>query len=149
MARSFRNRWGSTSEVVLLWFAAVPLVCAGCGGESGGRISLEGTVTFDGKPIPVGTIAFRPSGGTRSPSAGCEIVEGRFSLHRDKGVLPGEFRVEIQANRTGNKTVNDPLFGPTEIQEQYIPPRYNTRSELTIEVTEHQRDPLAFELKSE
>lgn len=145
----FQNRVCLTHFMAVAWFAAALLPCAGCGGDSGGRLAAEGTVTFNGEPVSKGSIAFRPMGSTESPSSGSEIVNGHFSIPGDKGLMPGEFRVEIQAVRKTGKTVDDPLFGPTDVEEQYLPTRYNKQSELTAEIVPGQSNELNFELKSE
>ena len=58
--------------------AAALLIC-GCGG-AGGRQSIEGTVTLDGKPLEKGQITFVPQSGTQGPTAGAEIIAGRFAI---------------------------------------------------------------------
>lgn len=131
-----------------LGLAAVAIIfVAGCGGSSD-RLAINGMVTLDGAAIPKGSIALRPLESTRSPSAGAEIIDGQFSVPAEKGVRPGQFRVEILAMRKTGKTIKDPVFGPTEVEEQYLPARYNARSDLTAEITEDHAGELRFELNS-
>ena len=130
-----------------VWAWEVILCVAGCNGPSD-RFVIRGTVTLDGKGIPKGSIAFRPLESARSPSAGAEIVDGQFSIPAEKGVRPGQFRVEIIATRKTGKSIKDPVFGPTDVEVQYLPPRYNIRSELTADITADKADELNFELKS-
>lgn len=130
-----------------VWALGAILCAAGCNG-SGDRFAIQGTVTLDGETIPKGSIAFRPLESTRSPSAGAEIVDGQFSIPAEKGVRPGQFRVEILAVRATGRSIKDPVFGPTEVEQQYLPARYNTRSELTADITENFAGELHFELKA-
>ena len=112
------------------------LLLAGCGSDSQQRHSLEGTVTLDGQPLASGAITFRPLAGTDGPSAGGKVTDGRFSVQPEGGTFVGKFRVEITASRKSGKQEKDYRTGkPMDIIEQYLPPRYNSQSELTAEVT--------------
>ena len=126
------------------------LLCSvGCG-RSGGRTPLEGTVTFDGAPLPEGTIEFQPIQGTGGPSTGGPIVEGEFRIDPGDGVKPGKFRVSITAQRSSGKTQVIVYTGEeVEIPEQYLPAKYNQRSELEVEVKAQGNEPFVFDLKSE
>jgi len=118
----------------------------GCNRSQGPRrAAVSGSVTLDGKPVPEGTITFLPSGDTQGPSAGGEIRDGAFDLNARQGPVVGTCRVEIRATRkTGEKV----QFGVREADavEQYIPQRYNTRSELTAAVIADEPNRLDFEL---
>ncbi len=111
------------------------LLLAGCG-RSSDRQALEGTVTLDGAPLAEGSITLRPLPGTRGPTAGGKISDGKFSVSPEGGTFVGTFRVEITASRKTGRKVKDPRFGrEVDEVEQYIPRRYNHQSELTAEVT--------------
>ena len=70
--------------------------------------------------------------------------------------MPGKFRVEITASRKTGKQIPDPAAmmdtsegnGMIDQYEQYIPPRYNKRSELTVEVTDDGPNEFDFPLTS-
>ena len=99
------------------------------------RQSIEGTVTLDGQPLPSGSIIFVPQPGTESPTAGGKIEDGKFSVSSQKGIFAGEFGVQITATRPTGKKSRDPRTGVVmEDHEQYLPARYNTASELKVEV---------------
>lgn len=124
---------------ILAWAAVCGLgllLLAGCGGSSD-RQALEGTVTFDGVPLAEGSIVFSPLPGTRGPTAGGQVNDGKFSVSPKGGTFVGTFRVEITATRKTGRKVMDPMLGK-EVDDitQYIPMRYNRQSELTAEVTE-------------
>lgn len=84
---------------------AVPLVAliglVGCGGNSNRpRTSqVKGVVTFDGKPLPSGSLLFVPTSG--GPTAQGKILEdGSYELGtflEDDGAVLGTFKVMITA----------------------------------------------------
>jgi len=124
------------------------LLCAGCSQTS--RYGLEGTVEFDGQPLPSGFITFRPQPGTPSPTAGGKIEDGRFSIPAEQGLLEGTFRVDITADRETGQTLQDPDSGRSfAAMEQYLPPRYNVDSELTEKVKAGEMNRFEFVLTSE
>lgn len=110
------------------------LAVGGCQ-QGSTRYAIEGTVTLDGKPLESGSINFRPVEGTYSPTAGAEIKDGKYLIPRDDGLLPGHFRVEITASRPGKTVMTDEKTGRhIPAYEQYLPARYNSRSELRAEI---------------
>jgi hypothetical protein len=126
--------------------AAALLSITGCGRQTT-RLAVEGTVTFDGAPIPDGKISFTPLPGTSSPTAGATIRDGEFQVPRDKGLRPGKFRVEIRAVRETGKTMRDDLSGETIAKkESYIPKRYNDASTLVAEIKSDEPSRLEFTL---
>ncbi|MEM8945181.1 MAG: hypothetical protein AAGD11_08360 [Planctomycetota bacterium] len=115
---------------------------AGCQDENAsGRYVLSGVVSYDGQPIPDGTIELFPSDVNKKP-AGAEIVDGRYEMERTLGPELGLYQVVILANRpSGRKAPADE--GSSEmidVPEQYIPPAYNTRTTLKVEVTGDQEN---------
>lgn len=128
--------------------AALLVLLAGCG-DAAGRQALQGSVTLDGEPLPKGVIQFVPLPGTNGPTAGGEIQDGRFSIKPDKGVFSGVFRVDITASRKTGEKVIDRISGEmTDAHAQFLPDRYNRRSELTAEVQEGGPNRFEFTLSS-
>lgn len=61
------------------------------------RISLEGTVTLDGEPVPRGWVTFLPEDGNL-PMARAVLSArdaGKFTIDRAHGPVPGRHRVEV------------------------------------------------------
>lgn len=56
----------------------VGLLALGCGPAGPVRYDVSGTVTFDGQPVPIGTITFVPAGGNTGPGGSAGIEAGRF-----------------------------------------------------------------------
>jgi hypothetical protein len=134
------------SLLVLLGLQA--LVLAGC--VDALRQPLQGSVTLDGRPLEAGYIRFRPEPGSSSPTAGGAITAGTFSIDRNGGPMAGRFRVEITASRPVGRTTIDIETGErVQDLEQYLPPRYNSKSELEVEVTPGGDNTFQFDLRSE
>src|SRR5262245_13144757 len=125
----------------------------GCGGS--GRIIVEGTVTMNGEPLQSGAISLIPISGQGVP-AGTEISNGVYRI-RAQGLLPGEYKVTINAFRgTGKKTwdgmgdSNAPASQKRYVveMEQYIPARYNDSTELKATLVAGKANELKFDLQA-
>jgi len=115
------------------------IICVGC--DSGaGRMSVRGKVTFHGQPVQRGTIQFAPAERTAGQSGGGVITDGLFEVSAEGGLLAGQtYVVRIIALRgTGRTAPNrlDPDAPPVEVEENYIPPIYNSQSTLTVTISE-------------
>ena len=115
---------------------AVLLVAAiGCGGSK--QAAVTGEVTLAGRPVEGGTINFIPAGDTTALPAWGKIEAGRYSIPADQGPALGSNRVEIHwIRKTGRKIRSVPPAPPGEMEEkaEVIPARYNSRSELEVQV---------------
>jgi hypothetical protein len=134
----------STCSVLLA--ISIPMMC-GCGDAR--RQRFEGTVTFEGRPIENGYIRLIPQQGTPGPTAGANIENGRFSIAAEGGPFAGTFRVEITAMRAGKRKALDPETNQlTAVPQQYIPAKFNSKSELVATIVEGQSRPCEFALHS-
>jgi len=125
------------------------LFLAGCG-TAGNHAPIHGEVTLDGKPLSQGSILFTPLEGTQGVVTGTQITDGHYKIDEAKGPAVGRNRVQIQAVRGSGKMVQNPMGPKGELIEMYvgaIPARYNTASELEVDV--HSGDNIAdFNLQS-
>ncbi len=109
----------------MMRFVVLSCLICGCGGESGPpRFDLEGTVTYDGKPVPAGKIYFTPA--TSDPAVtdargDADIIEGAFStVQSGQGHLGGRQTVRIEGYDGDSNLKNDfhplgnPIFKYTE-----------------------------------
>lgn len=103
------RHWRLFSTALLL---AVTVALAGCGRqEAPNVVHVNGTVTYDGKPLPLGMIVFEPdpSRGNRGPQGHADIKEGKFDTRRSRqGAVVGPQLVRI----TGGDGVNPEPFTP-------------------------------------
>ena len=134
------------------WSVAVLIVVvinSGCGRPAGPeRAKVFGSVTFDGEEVTEGSIAFIPVEGTSGPTSGGLIMAGKYDIS-ERGPAPGKYRVEILASRkTGRQIELAPPSPPGTMMdeiEHFIPAKYNTNSELLVEISLG-RNELGFEL---
>ncbi|MDR1291118.1 MAG: hypothetical protein LBK06_07955 [Planctomycetaceae bacterium] len=88
------------SSFVLLAAAMVLVIITGC--QKGiERVSIEGSVTFEGKPLDGGYVTIKPVAG---PGAGTDIKpDGTYTISKVAGPMAGE--CEISVERTNAKTI--------------------------------------------
>lgn len=134
----------------LAWpWLAIPFVsfAIGCGSN---RIGIEGIVTCDGQPLEQGYISFHPHSTTGGPTVGAAIEGGAFRIAPEQGVLPGGFEVVITASRKSGQQIPDDFSGGmADVFQQYLPERYNSRTELSATINDTGTHTLSFELTTD
>lgn len=128
------------SAIVML----VALLCSGCEENIGadGFFDADGTVQWNGEPLQSGWIVFRATDGS-SKNVAAEISEGAFTVN----IQPGEKTVEITAERdVPGKFGIGPSGEKVPAKEAFVPPKYNTESELKATLTHPLTEPLTFQL---
>lgn len=113
----------------LTTLACLILVLGGCGDNS--MSEVEGTVTVDGEPLAKGGITFVPTDG-KSPTAGAEIVNGKYSAKVPVGMM----KVSLSGEKVTQtrKLYNTPDSPVAKMTGEALPPEYNAKSTLTLEV---------------
>jgi hypothetical protein len=136
------------------WFLFLLLAAAlaGCGENSLGRRKVSGRITLDGKPLVQGSIGFHPQQ-PQGISSGAMIKEGAYAIEALKGLPPGKYIVRISSadmgpEQRGEAPMTPPGGAPYTIRKDLIPPKYNSQSELTIEVIGSSDNRFDFDLKS-
>ncbi len=128
---------------------ALLLVAIGCGSGSSldlGRV--EGTVTFDGKPLDHGRVVFSPEKGTSGPQAVGNIQsDGSFRMQTgpDDGAPLGKHVVTVHCRQKPTpEQERDMAFIPKSL----IPDKYSKEDQtpLRFEVTES-NDKYSIEIK--
>ena len=120
----------------IAWAVCGLLLLAGCGGDPMGRQAVSGTVLFKGQPLDQGRIQFIPveKGPTES---GATIENGKFTIPRDTGLVPGTYKVSVFSyDQKGAKVQSEEIPGDpgnTQFKER-IPAKYNDQTTLTAEV---------------
>lgn len=114
------------------------LVVAGCGRGEMDRVVVSGAMTYNGHPVELGQIRLVPDQNTIAPTSGAAIIDGHYEINTKGGVPVGSHRVEIFGYEKG--------ASPTEqgsdlrskagmgVGRQYLPPRFNSKSELVLDV---------------
>jgi hypothetical protein len=114
------------------WALVVVVACAvgvgGCAG-SDGMVPVSGEVTFNGERVAEGDLLFLSTEGPSRPEGG-RVIDGRYTIR----ATPGRKKVELRATRPVPGTSNVMRGGQPDVVD-YIPARFNSRTELTAEVT--------------
>jgi len=150
LGRAHRRFW------VTGWFVAGALAAPGCSGSHDElpRQPVAGTVLLDGHRLANGTIMFYPEQlhhrNAASTSAGDVIVDGRFSIPREKGPAPGAYKISISgAKKKSPRTDRVPSPGQAQPSAaEIIPVRFNSETELLVEIPEGGIKELKIELDS-
>ena len=114
------------------------VLSGGCGDAFDGRRAVSGTVIFQGRPLDQGIITFIPATAGLPTQAGAAILDGRFTIPRAKGLVPGKYKVSISSG--DGKTPADPSGGPPGpsgnfSSKERIPAEYNVASRHEVQVT--------------
>ncbi len=107
-------------------------LCLGLAGCAESEGTVTGTVTFDGHPIPSGSITFVKSDGG-SVRGGSVIRDGSFQTK----LLPGNYKIEVTAQKAGVKKKQKGFDGKDEeieLTEDMIPEWYNHKTELSEDI---------------
>jgi hypothetical protein len=126
--------------VDVLFLGLVLSTAWGCSAPN--RAPVKGKVTVDSVPLPEGSIDFVADKGA-APTAGARIIKGEYAIVTEKGLLPGEYQVQIRAVRPTGKKIWDGMgdeLAPASKKnmvdelESYVPARYNDQTELRAKI---------------
>jgi len=127
------------------------VLLVGCSSKSDlERVVVSGKVRYQGQPVNQGSIMLIPTQGTKGLTSAATIENGTYEVKASSGVPIGTHRVEIQGTRlTGEPKPErfqhiDAIPDPVE---QYLPEKYNTKSELTLTVESRSQMTQDFELE--
>ena len=140
--------WGCFTRLRGVGLAASVVVLAGCGGGEMKTAVVRGKVTYNGRPVPNGTITFVPEGG--GPSAtGQTGSDGTFALttyKSDDGAVLGKHKVMIVAVQDTSNLLPEQRNLPAPV----IPDKYlsTATSDLTATV-EDKENRIDFDLKDD
>lgn len=135
------------ARTILISFIAGCLA-GGCGGGSG-RQPVWGTVSVNGAPLAQGTICFEPLAGEATMDGGV-ITAGNFRLLPENGLLPGRYRVRIYSGIPAPEPAGGPRqrYGPDNPAPDIVPAKFNTNSELEVEVVAARANVLDLKLQN-
>ncbi|WP_166831444.1 hypothetical protein [Thalassoroseus pseudoceratinae] len=126
----------------VLGLALVSCLLTGCGGGSDApdRYTLEGSIVFDGQPIPAGTITLIPDSGkgNSGPAGSARIKDGKFTTaEAGTGVVGGSHIIRVKAFDGNPKPDEElPLGSPLfpEYEFQYDLPEYDGTSPVSVDL---------------
>jgi hypothetical protein len=122
------------------------LAASGCGRSQTGRMEVSGEVSLDGVALDQGVISFRDGAG-ELPSSEASIIAGVYRIPREKGLMPGLYKVAIDSADPSGATAS-PTEYSMSIPVSRIPLKYNGESVLTAEVTKGGDNRFDFALES-
>ncbi len=115
-----------TSRLILLIF--VPIGLAGCGAPTG---IVTGDITVNGVPLEEGVITFSPAD-KNGETVTRKVTAGKYEAKMVAGNKFVQISAPVVVGMRKESTHPDaPLIPETE---ESLPPRYNSESELTLEV---------------
>jgi len=104
------------------------LLVAGCGPT---MHNVSGTVTYDGTALADGDIILKPKDAKVGKPEGAKIKDGKYTVKAQ----PGSYTVEITASKIVKLTDGKKgAMGETEMPEQYLSEKYNSKSDLSVDV---------------
>ena len=152
------NRHRLSCSILTAWPSAW-LAAIGCSPSKDDlpREPVAGTVTIDGQPLPEAAIQFTPTGETKATGVVAKVEDGKFSIPREEGLVPGAYMVSIshaeqqdgpsaKGKRAGSRST--PPSSTKKLGPEQIPARYNTQSKLTAEIKKGGVSDLSFPLES-
>ena len=68
-------------------------ICVGCGRSHDGprRVSVEGKVTYHGKPVSHASVILTPDSKTNGPAAAGDVTDGVFHIPAEEGPVIGGY----------------------------------------------------------
>lgn len=124
------------------------MVSSGCGNKGFDRVPLAGQVKQDGVPVPLADLLFvsRPGQEIRErPQTGTRIVDGKFSIPREYGPLPGPQLAKILLLREIEQKA-DPAADEPEARMSVKELGYAT---VEIDIPQEGSDSIVIEFRKE
>ena len=88
---------------------------AGCA-KTLNRQELSGEVSYKGKPILIGSVTFVGEDDTNPTTISAEIKEGKFTVPKENGLVPGNYKARFSA-------LDRIAIAPADTSLPAIPPR--------------------------
>jgi hypothetical protein len=145
-------KWHSELHRIVLLGALMLLATSlGCGAGSD-LAAIKGRVTFkNGEEIKRGTIEYSRIDPTAAYQSGARIADGAYEIPREKGLQAGKYIVRIYAASallSGNGAPGSGGPGRAgKLPEETVSPKYNSQSNLVVEVTDEPIQTFDFEVE--
>jgi hypothetical protein len=112
------------------------------------RCGFSGNVTLDGEPVDRGSISFASKSKESRSRSGSRIKMGKFEVSAEKGLLPGKYSVRITSPTPSVPTPGAPGYLGLSTPVERIPPKYNMKTELEVEIDRETDNSFEFDLKT-
>lgn len=107
------------------WFLLFPLACAfGCGGSDLEIYDIQGTVNFDGKPLPFGRIEFIPDTTKQNtgPAGFAVVVDGKYdTTENGRGAIAGAHVVRLTGYASEPADIPEDAPDPESVESNVEP----------------------------
>lgn len=107
------------------WILLFPLACAiGCGGSGVEIFDVQGTVNFDGKPLPYGRIEFIPdtAKANAGPAGFAVVVDGNYDTAKNgRGAIAGPHLVRLTGFSSEPADIPEDAPDPESIESTVQP----------------------------
>ena len=126
-----------TSVVVCVLVATSTLIIAGCeGGRDTETVSIQGKVTFNGDPVPEGSVLVFESKDAGASRTTTLSADGAYALSGASAIPPGSYKVAI------TPPSSDESESPEENETDFsVPQKFQSTSttDLTVDITTDKR----------
>lgn len=120
----------------LLLSSLATALLTGCAEDGPQRHHVSGTVTFQGEPVPAGTIVITPDGskGNSGPQGVADIHQGKYDTSDGGlGVVGGHHRVQVIATNADLSEEEAEMSGPLAKYEfDFDFPQENVQHDIII-----------------
>lgn len=128
------QRGSPRSTTTLLLLAGVAAFGGCSSGDGLERVVINGSVSYDGKPVEAGQIRFRPIEGTSGPITVRPIEAGAYTTAESGGVPLGRHSIEIKSYDAAEYKAKRNRGPGVAAPKQLLPAKYNDKTTLTLDL---------------
>lgn len=118
------------SRGAMMWLLLTTVVAIGCGDGGPAGATVQGTVTYEGKPLERGVVLFNPTDQEQSASRATIQSDGRYKLT----VVPGEYKVVVNLFTETDSSLEPGDPGYQE-PKSLLPGQYSSLMRTPLEFT--------------
>ena len=140
-------KWNSERrQIVLLGALMLTAISLGC--SKSDLAAIKGRVKFkNGEAIKFGSIEYSPTDRAAANKSGSEIVDGAYAIPSEKGLRAGKYVVRIYSPSFLLSPQQKGSAQGLKLPEELVSAKFNTESNLVIEVTHEPKQTFDFEVE--
>jgi hypothetical protein len=140
-------KWNSERrQIVLLGALMLTAISLGC--SKSDLAAIKGRVKFkNGEAINFGSIEYSPTDRAAANKSGAEIVDGAYAIPSEKGLRAGKYVVRIYSPSFLLSPRQSGGAQGLKLPEERVSAKFNTESNLVIEVTHEAIQTFDFEVE--